>query len=70
MQVYLLTSEQADSIRGVEFKPDNIFNPIVDADGNIIISQEEVIQSDIYWVKELPIIEYNPYIPPNPIFNL
>jgi hypothetical protein len=62
MQVYLLTNEQADSIRGVEFIPDNIFNPIQDADGNWIISIEEVNQCSIEWVKLLPPIDYNPII--------
>ena len=70
MQVYLLTLEQADSIRGVEFVADNIFNPIIDADGNYVISEEEVSQCSIDWVKELPQIEYNPYVPLNPILNL
>ena len=62
MTVYLLTPEQADSLRGVEFVPDNYFNPIQDADGNWIISQEEVNQTTIEWVKELPKIEYNPIV--------
>jgi hypothetical protein len=62
MQVYLLTQEQADSLKGVEFIPDNYFNPIQDADGNWIISIEEVNQCSIEWVKILPTIEYNPVI--------
>jgi hypothetical protein len=62
IQVYQLTTEQADSLIGVEFMPDNIFNPIQDADGNWIISQEEVNQTTIEWVKELPQIEYNPIV--------
>jgi len=61
-EVYLLTPEQADSIRGIEFMPDNLFNPIQDADGNWIISQEEVNQTTIEWVKILPKIEYNPIV--------
>jgi hypothetical protein len=60
MQVYLLTEEQAVLLNGVEFIPDNYFNPIMDADGNFIISIEEVDQCSIDWVKNLPLIEYNP----------
>ena len=60
MQVYLLTEEQAQSITGTEFILDNYFNPIMDADGNFIISIEEVDQCSIDWVKALPLIEYNP----------
>ena len=60
MQVYLITYEEAQSLIGVQFVPDNYFNPIMDADGNFIISIEEVDQCSIDWVKELPLIEYNP----------
>jgi hypothetical protein len=59
-EVYLLTEEQAQSLNGIEFIPDNFFNPIQDADGNWIISQEEVSQCNIDWVKLLPKIEYKP----------
>lgn len=62
MIVYLLTPEQADSIRGVEFMPDNLFNPILDANGNWVITEEEVSQTSIEWVKDLPQIEYEPVI--------
>ena len=60
MIVYQLTQEQADSLIGVEFIPDNYFNPIQDADGNWIISIEEVQQCSIDWVKLLPLITYKP----------
>ena len=60
IQVHLLTTEQADSLIGVEFISDNYFNPIQDSDGNWIISIEEVNQCSIDWVKSLPLIEYKP----------
>jgi len=60
MQVHLLTKQQADSLKGVEFVPDNYFNPIQDAEGNWIISIEEVNQCSIDWVKSLPLIDYKP----------
>jgi hypothetical protein len=60
MTVALLTPEQAEQLKGIEFAPDNYFNPIQDADGNFIISLEEVEQTSIDWVKELPRIEYKP----------
>jgi hypothetical protein len=53
-----LTQEQANKLKGLEFIDGNIFNPILDADGNYIISLEEVNQCDIEWVKLLPLIEY------------
>jgi hypothetical protein len=60
MTVAQLTPEQAEQLKGIEFAPDNFFNPIQDADGNWIISIEEVEQTTIDWVKELPRIEYKP----------
>ena len=59
IQVAKITQEQAEQLQGIEFVKDNFFNPILDADGNYIISLEEVNQCDIDWVKELPLIEYN-----------
>jgi hypothetical protein len=66
MIVYLLTPDQADSLKGVEFMPDNYFNPIQDINGNWIITEQEVSQCSIEWVKDLPQIEYEP-IPPPPM---
>lgn len=60
--VYMLTEEQANQLKGVEYTTDMTFNPIQDADGNWIISVEEVSTSTIDWVKELPAIEYNPKV--------
>ena len=62
MQVHQLTYEQAQSLVGIQFMPDNYFNPIMDADGNQIISIEEVEQCSIDWVKALPLINYKPII--------
>ena len=62
MKVAKLTQEQAEKLKGLEVVKDNYFNPILDADVNYIISLEEVEQSDIEWVKDLPQIEYKPII--------
>jgi hypothetical protein len=67
IQVGLLTTEQADLIRGVQFAPDSYFNPIQDADGNWIISQEEINGCSIDWVKQIPLIEFKP-IPQDEIY--
>jgi hypothetical protein len=61
-EVYLLTPEQAQSLIGIEFMSDNYFNPIQDADGNWFITEEEVSQTSIEWVKNLPTIEYKPIV--------
>ena len=70
MTVALLTEQQKDSLVGVEYAPDSFFNPIQDANGNWIISLEEVqqcVNTDFMWVKELPLIEYEPVIIDLPI---
>ena len=59
-QVYQLTAEQAEQLRGVQYVADMTFNPIEDANGNWIISGEEVSSTTIEWVKQLPAIEYIP----------
>jgi len=58
----MLTEEQATQLKGVEYTTDMTFNPIQDANGNWIISVEEVSTTTIDWVKELPAIEYNPKV--------
>lgn len=45
---------------GVQYAPDSYFNPIQDAEGNWVISVEEIEQSDIDWIKEIPLIEHKP----------
>lgn len=62
MIVAKLTPEQAEQLNGVQFIQDNYFNPVMDKNGNYIISLEEVEQCDIEWVKELPQIKYEPII--------
>lgn len=59
-QVALLTEIQANQLKGVEIVDGNYFNPIQDAKSNWIISLEEVEQSSLEWIKELPLINYQP----------
>ena len=65
MEVGLLTLEQKEEITGQKFAPDSYFNPIQDANDNWIISIEEMnqcINPEFQWVKDLPLIEYEPKI--------
>lgn len=62
MTVARLTPEQAEELKGMQFVQDNFFNPVMDKNGNYIISLEEVEQCDIEWVKELPRINYEPIV--------
>jgi hypothetical protein len=64
MKVRILTLEQKEQITGQMYAPDSFFNPIQDADGNWIISNEEVDQctheGTNEWIHDLPEIDYNP----------
>ena len=66
----LLTTEQADSLRGQTFLADSYFNPIQDLHDRWIISAEEIAycaNPDFLWVKELPMIPFEPKpAPPMP----
>lgn len=56
--VGLLTTEQKELIAGQEYATDSFFNPIQDFNDNWVISEEEIDQSTIDWVKELPKIKF------------
>lgn len=61
----ILTKEQFIKIAGKEFAKDSYFNPILDADGDIVISEEEVEQCtnpDFQFVKDLPQKEFKPVV--------
>jgi len=63
LYVGLLTELQKDEIVGQLYAPDSYYNPIQDIDNNWIISVEEIEQTitpEFMWVKELPLIPYNP----------
>jgi hypothetical protein len=65
MNVYKLTTEQKESLIDQTYDGLQYFNPVLDADNNWFISIEEVNQctnQSFQWVKDLPIINYNPII--------
>ena len=65
MEVGLLTLEQKEEITAQQFAPDSYFYPIQDINDNWIISQEEMnqcVNPQFLWVKDLPLIEYEPKI--------
>jgi hypothetical protein len=69
MEVGLLTLEQKDQLVGQLFAPDSYFNPVQDANDNWFISIEEMnycTNPDFMWVKDLPLIEYQPKPAPDP----
>ena len=67
--VGVLTIEDKDSLIGQWYMADSYFNPIQDDDDKWVISVEEIdqcVNPDFMWVKELPLIPYNPK--PSPPF--
>lgn len=65
MKVYKLTTEQKQDLIGQTYDGLQYFNPVLDADGNWFISIEEVngcTNELLQWVKDLPLITYNPII--------
>lgn len=63
IQVGLLTETQKDELVGQLYDDDSYFNPIQDANDNWIISVEEIdqcVNETVMWVKELPLIPYEP----------
>lgn len=69
IQVGLLTETQKDSLVGQLYDEDSYFNPIQDLYNNWIISVEEMefcVNPEFLWVKDLPLIDYEPK--PSPPF--
>lgn len=71
LYVGLLTEVQKDSLLIQQYAPDCYFNPIQDLNDNWVISVEEMANctnEEFMWVKDLPLIIYEPKIAPPP-FN-
>jgi len=71
LYVGLLTVEQKDSLLLQWYAPDCYFNPIQDLNNNWVISVEEMANctnEEFIWVKDLPLIIYEPKPSPPP-FN-
>jgi len=65
--IAIITQEQRDSLVGVEFMPQTFFNlDVKDINDNYFIDEVEINQCDIQWLKDLPLIEYEPKIEINP----
>jgi len=60
--VGLLTVEQKDQLVGQLYAPCSYYNPIQDFNDNWIISIEEIEceNEQFVWLKNLPLIPYNP----------
>lgn len=69
MIVYELTEQQKNELVGQFFAPASMFNPIQDANGTWVITEQEVSQcvnENFLWVKNLPTITFiSPATPEN-----
>jgi len=67
MIVYQLTEQQKNELVGQLYAPSQFFNPIQDANGIWIITDQEVngcVNPDFMWVQNLPTITYVPPVLP------
>lgn len=70
MQVVKITETQKDLLIGQTWDGVTFFNPIIDADGQYFVSQEEVNgcnKPEFQWLKSCELIDYNPVITQLPI---
>jgi len=61
MMGYKLTPEQADTLRGKEFEPDNFFNPVQDINGDWFIFEVEyelASRTEYPWMDGLVKVEF------------
>ena len=64
--IAILTTEQKDQLVGQTYDGVCFYNPIQDLNDNWIISEEEINQSDLVWLKELSLEEFQPKPVANP----
>jgi hypothetical protein len=65
--IAIITTEQKNILIGKTYDGVCFFNPILDLNDNWIISEQEVNQSGLQWLKDLPLTEYLPK-PQTPLF--
>ena len=67
--IAILTTEQKDLLVGQTYDGVCFYNPIQDINNNWIISEEEINQTNLEWLKSLPLSEYLPKPVENPFGN-
>lgn len=67
MKVGRLTQEQANTLKGLKYKGDTYYNPSVDGNGELFISQQEMNETysaALSWIHDLPLVDYVEPTPP------
>jgi hypothetical protein len=62
-KVGLLDQDEKEAIEGQRYAKGRYFTPFQDADGNWVLHLEQINKNkniDFWWVKHLPLIDYNP----------
>ncbi len=67
--IAILTETQKDQLIGQTYDGVCFYNPIQDINDNWIISEEEINQTNLEWLKLLPLSEYLPKPVENPFGN-
>lgn len=60
MKVYIVKAGQLSHLRKLKMTDGSEYNPIEDANGNLVITQDEIDKSDKQWVLDLEQINYEP----------
>lgn len=64
--IAIITETQKNSLLGQSYVENCFYNPVQDANGNWVISEEEINQSSLEWLKSLPLINFDAPIIENP----
>jgi hypothetical protein len=58
MLVAILTVEQKDLIQGLEMRPNNLCNCVLDNNNDWVIDEESIILLNIAWLNVLPLVTF------------
>lgn len=58
--IAIITQEERDSLIGQTFDGVQFFNPIQDINDNWVLSEQEINESTLQWLKDLQLTEYLP----------
>lgn len=58
MLVAILTTEQKDLIQGLEMRPNNLCNCVLDNNDNWVVDEESILLLNIDWLNNLPLTAF------------
>lgn len=63
--IAIITESQKNILLGQKYDGVQFFNPIQDANGNWVVSEEEISNSSLEWLKALPLLNFDAPIEEN-----